>query len=172
MCSLYYLDSKQQGSQAECIQDTQAYLQLCCLLNGINSSSHNAAQCRVCQWNRWLFALLIEHPVFLFSSLGMWARSFELGKFMHKVEKLGKVDEYEKCNTYLQTFINLVKLLFCLFGKHSDLILGLKTFRFQSFLKNISINIIQNFQIGNFFLSTGNKRYFFALGIEPNFRPK
>ena len=51
----------------------------------------------------------------------MAAGSFELGKIVHNVEKLGKVEEYEKCHTYFQTFINLVKLLFCLFGKHSDL---------------------------------------------------
>ena len=74
------------------------------------------------------------------------------------------------CNIYLQTFINIVKLLLCLFVKHSDLILGLNTLRncslFVAFLKN------SNHQIGKFFSSIGNKRYFFALGIGPNFGPK
>ena len=59
--------------------------------------------------------------------MGVW--SFELGKFARKVENWEKLSEYEKCNTYHQTFINFIKLLFCFFGKHSDLILGLNTLR-------------------------------------------
>ena len=80
--------------------------------------------------------------------LGMGAVSLELRKCVRKVENRGKVEEYEKSNTSLKTFINLVKLLFCLFGKHSTLILGLNTLRkclfFKTSFKKNSVTIFQN----------------------------
>ena len=72
--------------------------------------------------------------MFLFSILGMGAGSSVLEILARKVKKLRKFEEYEKCNTYFQTFINLFEL-FWLFGKHSDLVLGLNTLRKCSVFK-------------------------------------
>ena len=91
----------------------------------------------------------LSEPVFLFSIFGMGKGSFELGKFVRKVE-------YEKCDIYqyLQTFINLVKLLFCLFVKHSDLILGLNTLRkcsvFKTSFKKFQSILFKISKLGNF----------------------
>ena len=68
--------------------------------------------------------------VFLFSILGMRTGSFELGKFVRKVENWEKLRCMKnEIPQFLQTFTNLSKLLFCLFGKLCDRILGLNTLR-------------------------------------------
>ena len=74
-------------------------------------------------------------PVFLLSILGMGVGSFELRKFAHKVENWEQFRSM-KSAIPIQTFINLVELLFCLFEKYSDLILGLNTLRKSFFKKN------------------------------------
>ena len=77
--------------------------------------------------------------------------SFELGKFTDEVENWEKNEVYEKCNTFLQTFIKLVKLLFCLFGKVSDLILSLNMLKKCSVSKILLKNFVTSFQTGKFF---------------------
>ena len=91
--------------------------------------------------------------VFLFSILGMGVGSFEL----------------EKCNAYLQIFINLVKLL--LFGKPFDLILSLNTLRkcsvFKASFKKFQSLFFKISQLANISHQLGIKDTFFALGMGP-----
>ena len=68
------------------------------------------------------------------------------------------------CNIYLQTFINSVKLLFRLFVKHSDLILGLNTLRkcsvFKASFKKFQSLFFKIFKLGNFSHQLGIKDTF------------
>ena len=110
-----------------------------------------------------------------FQHFGNWGGVHWTGKISVSSRNLGKIEDYEKWNTFLQTCINLAKLQLCNFEKHSDLILGLhiqKIFIFQNFWSEFSITVCKNFQIGNLLSSTRNKRYFSALGIGPEFWPQ
>ena len=77
---------------------------------------------------------------------------------------MGKVEEYKKCNTYLQTFKDLVKLLLGLFGKHSDFILGLNILRkgsvFKASFKNFQSLVFKISKLGNFSHHLGIKYTF------------
>ena len=90
----------------------------------------------------WSKAGWFMSPVFLFSILRMGTGFFELGKISVWSTNLRKVEDYEKCNTFLQTCINLAKLQLCNFEKHWDLILGLhiqKVFSLKNFWSEFSI---------------------------------
>ena len=69
----------------------------------------------------------------------------------------------EKCSIYLQTLINLVKLLFCLFGKPSDLNTLRKCSVFKASFKKFQSLFFKISKLWNFFLNWG-------MGL--NFGPK
>ena len=108
--------------------------------------------------------------MFLFSILGMGAGSSVLEILARKVKKMRKFEEYEKCNTYFQTFINLFKL-FCLFGKHSDLVLGLNTLRkcsvFKASFKKFQSLFSKISKFGNF-----SHQFLFCIGNGAEFWPQ